>query len=142
MHDLIMSNTAYGPLFLVFHDHTQDVKYAFWYNWSEVFGDIADKLYRYLKSTGIEAPIDELKYFLPNSTPSEGMYCVDTAELFAGLEGDGYGNKRSLERVCRLLGISTIFLHNAGNDAFVCECFTLKHNVILIQMSVHNGCLA
>jgi hypothetical protein len=36
------------------------------------------------------------------------------------LEGDSGGQKRSLERVCRLLQIkSTQHLHNAGNDARV-----------------------
>jgi len=33
------------------------------------------------------------------------------------LEGEGKNARRSLDRVCRLLGITTSYLHNAGNDA-------------------------
>ena len=52
--------------------------------------------------------------------PQKGeIYCVDTADLFAALEGDSSGQMRSLERVCRHLQIPTQYLHNAGNDAHV-----------------------
>jgi hypothetical protein len=42
---------------------------------------------------------------------------VDTSDLFAALEGQH--QTRGLERMCRLLGIPTQFMHNAGNDAYV-----------------------
>ena len=56
---------------------------------------------------------------LPDAPQRGEVYAVDTADLFAALEGDSSGNTRSLERVCRLLRIPTEFLHNAGNDAYV-----------------------
>lgn len=43
---------------------------------------------------------------------------IDTAEMFAALEGES-NDTRSLLRVCSLLKIDTMFLHNAGNDAYV-----------------------
>lgn len=56
---------------------------------------------------------------LPDATPDDGMFVVDTSELFSALEGDDVNEKKSLERMCRLLHIQTVFLHNAGNDAEV-----------------------
>ena len=44
--------------------------------------------------------------------------------MFAALEGESSGNKRSLERACRHLQIPTDFLHNAGNDAHVSQSYT------------------
>jgi hypothetical protein len=98
-----------GPLFLVFHDNHQDLKY--------------------LRSPKIEAPLEGLSFFLPESCAeaesTDGtlkIFVIDTAELFAALEGDSGGQKRSLERVCRLLQIKSTLaqhLHNAGNDARV-----------------------
>jgi hypothetical protein len=108
IHTMIQSMAKPGPLFLVFHDNHQDVKY--------------------LRSPEIAAPLDGLSYFLPEScaeaesSDTPKIYVVDTAELFAALEGDSGGQKRSLERVCRLLQIKstlTEHLHNAGNDARV-----------------------
>ncbi|KAJ3488380.1 hypothetical protein NLI96_g2905 [Meripilus lineatus] len=86
-----------GPVFLVFHDHNQDVKY--------------------LRGPGIEAPIEDLTILLPDTTPTEGLYVIDTAELFAALEGSETKQNQSLQTVCRRLKIPTKFLHNAGNDA-------------------------
>ncbi|KDQ64564.1 hypothetical protein JAAARDRAFT_28209 [Jaapia argillacea MUCL 33604] len=85
------------PLFLVFHDRNQDIKY--------------------LKSSDVGAQLDGLNYELPDVLPDEGLFVVDTADLFSALEGDSAGSRRSLERVCLLLGIPVRFLHNAGNDA-------------------------
>ncbi len=108
IHTMIQSMAKPGPLFLVFHDNHQDLKY--------------------LRSPEIDAPLDGLSFFLPEScTEAESsdtpkIYVIDTAELFAALEGDSGGQKRSLERVCRLLQIKstlTEHLHNAGNDARV-----------------------
>jgi hypothetical protein len=108
IHTMIQSMAEPGPLFLVFHDNHQDLKY--------------------LRSPEIDAPLDGLSFFLPEScaeaesSDTPKIYVIDTAELFAALEGDSGGQKRSLERVCRLLQIKSTFtehLHNAGNDARV-----------------------
>ena len=77
------------------------------------------RLRRYLKSTAIDAPIDSLTAVLPDAMPDEGIFAVDTAELFAALEGEAAGNTRSLKTMCSLLNIDYSFLHNAGNDAHV-----------------------
>ncbi|THH19861.1 hypothetical protein EW146_g1404 [Bondarzewia mesenterica] len=103
IHDLFASIASLGPLFLVFHDNSQDVKY--------------------LRSRTIEAPIDSLSYLLPEScaasakTGKPEMFVVDTVDLFSALEGGGGEQKRSLEQVCRHLRVQTEYLHNAGNDA-------------------------
>lgn len=108
IHNMIHSMATPGPLFLVFHDNSQDIKY--------------------LRSPEIDAPLDGLSFVLPEScteaetSDTPKIYVVDTSELFAALEGDSGGQKRSLERVCRLLQIKptlTQHLHNAGNDARV-----------------------
>lgn len=51
--------------------------------------------------------------------PKEGLFVVDTSDLYGGLEGSSTGNKRSLDRVCKQMQIGTKHLHNAGNDAYV-----------------------
>lgn len=106
IHTMIQSMARPGPLFLVFHDNNQDLKY--------------------LRSPGIDAPLDGLSFILPEScaeaesSDTLKIFVIDTADLFTALEGDSGGQKRSLERVCRLLQIkSTQHLHNAGNDARV-----------------------
>ncbi|TFK43450.1 hypothetical protein BDQ12DRAFT_675007 [Crucibulum laeve] len=93
----IASLSEYGPVFLVFHDNSQDIKY--------------------LKSAAIEAPLDGLSHILPDMMPNEGIFVVDTSDLFGALLGEGSGERRSLEKTCRLLQINTEYLHNAGNDA-------------------------
>jgi hypothetical protein len=75
---------------------------------------------RYLNSKAVEAPLTGLAYMLPDATPDDGIWVIDTGDLFAALEGEPGGNKRGLERVCRHLQIPTEWLHNAGNDAHVC----------------------
>ncbi|KAI0068534.1 hypothetical protein BV25DRAFT_1791899 [Artomyces pyxidatus] len=104
INDLLDRISTPGPLFLVFHDNSQDVKY--------------------LRSESVQAPLANLSYLLPDSCAATmtaddpGLFVIDTAELFAALEGDSSGaQKRSLERVCRHLQIPTDYLHNAGNDA-------------------------
>ncbi|KAI0771598.1 hypothetical protein BD413DRAFT_613103 [Trametes elegans] len=94
--DLISQPKKEGPLFLVFHDASQDIKY--------------------LKSDAVNA-IERVDYLLPDNPQTGEIYVVDTADLFAALEGDASNNRRSLERVCRHLQIPTAYLHNAGNDA-------------------------
>jgi hypothetical protein len=55
--------------------------------------------------------------------PDEGLFVVDTSDLFAALEGAATVDRRSLGRVCNLLQLPTEYLHNAGNDAYVgCRC--------------------
>ncbi|KAJ7283553.1 hypothetical protein C8J57DRAFT_1292881 [Mycena rebaudengoi] len=92
---LISDLERFGPVFLVFHDPSQDIKY--------------------LKQLG--APIDTITPILPDIKPSEGLFIVDTASLFGALEGEGR-NTRGLQQVCNHLKIETQFLHNAGNDAY------------------------
>jgi len=95
IHNMIHSMATPGPLFLVFHDNSQDIKY--------------------LRSPEIDAPLDGLSFFLPEScteaetSDTPKVYVVDTSELFAALEGDSGGQKRSLDRVCRLLQIKSTF---------------------------------
>jgi len=86
-----------GPLFMIFHDNNQDIKY--------------------LKSPAVNVNMPNLSFLLPEATPGDGIFVIDTSDLFAALEGEGGHNKRSLERVCRHLQVPTSFLHNAGNDA-------------------------
>ncbi|PFH52807.1 hypothetical protein AMATHDRAFT_73933 [Amanita thiersii Skay4041] len=100
--DLVASLDRYGPVFLVFHDNNQDIKY--------------------LRSPMVSAPLDGLSYLLPDTIPNDGLYVIDTADLFAGLEGSTTNNKKSLDTVCKQMQIPTKFLHNAGNDAY----FTLE----------------
>ncbi|KAF9247299.1 hypothetical protein BU15DRAFT_38431 [Melanogaster broomeanus] len=94
---LVSDLQSAGPLFLIFHDNSQDIKY--------------------LKSKAVEVPLNNMAFLLPETLPQEGIFVIDTADLFAALEGEAGGNRRSLERVCRHLQIPTSYLHNAGNDA-------------------------
>lgn len=56
---------------------------------------------------------------IPDAPPNDGVFIVDTAELFSALEGHS-GERRGLERMCRLLGMRNLeYMHNAGNDAHV-----------------------
>ncbi|KAF8989628.1 hypothetical protein BDZ89DRAFT_974678 [Hymenopellis radicata] len=93
--------SAYGPLFLVFHDATGDLKT--------------------LEHIGV--PTRSLSPLLPDRVPVAGMFVVDTSALFTTLVGDASFKRHKLERVCHLLRIPKVtHLHNAGNDAH----FTLE----------------
>ncbi|KAF8883684.1 hypothetical protein BD779DRAFT_1538965 [Infundibulicybe gibba] len=99
--DMISGMAQYGPVFLVFHDNNQDIKY--------------------LKAIG--GPIEHIMSQLPDAIPEGGLFVVDTSDLFGALEGapqgDGYSfNCRSLGRTCKHLQIPTQYLHNAGNDTY------------------------
>lgn len=72
-----------------------------------------------MKSPAINAPLDELDYLLPDTSPTFGLFVVDTSDLFGALMGLSTGQRRGLQKTCRMLHISTSFLHNAGNDAYV-----------------------
>ncbi|KAF9446955.1 hypothetical protein P691DRAFT_803252 [Macrolepiota fuliginosa MF-IS2] len=106
--ELIEQLRAEGPLYLVFHDNSQDIKY--------------------MTSSTIDAPLDDLSYLLPDNAPTTGLFVVDTSDLFGALIGLSTGQRRSLEKTCRMLQIDTSFLHNAGNDAY----YTLE---AMIQMA-------
>ncbi|KZW04229.1 hypothetical protein EXIGLDRAFT_635710 [Exidia glandulosa HHB12029] len=94
--DLISNAAAKGPLFLVFHDKSGDIK------WLKM----------------IDAPISSLSETLPEAMPESGMYALDTALMYNALVGTSNGEKCKLERMCALLGVSeTHYYHNAGNDA-------------------------
>ena len=86
---------------------------------------------RYLNSQAVEAPLTGLAYMLPDATPNDGIWVIDTGDLFAALEGEPGANKRGLDRVCRHLQIPTEWLHNAGNDAHVCICLDSTGTFIL-----------
>jgi len=65
----------------------------------------------------VDVVLSDMAFMLPDAPPQHGIFIVDTSDLFAALEGEAGGNRRSLERVCRHLQIGTTYLHNAGNDA-------------------------
>jgi hypothetical protein len=81
---------------------------------------------RYLKSKSVDVQLPNMAFLLPETLPQDGIFVVDTSDLFAALEGESGGNRRSLDRVCRHLQIPTSYLHNAGNDAHVCSGFWLS----------------
>ncbi|KAJ7638907.1 hypothetical protein FB45DRAFT_904238 [Roridomyces roridus] len=91
------------PLFLVFHDPSQDIKT--------------------LKR--LQAPIETAVLDIPDKTPEDGIFIVDTAVLFAALCGEATGT-RGLGQMCNQLQVFVKYLpnpgdeswlHNAGNDA-------------------------
>ncbi|KAG6857091.1 hypothetical protein H0H87_009652 [Tephrocybe sp. NHM501043] len=94
--DFLTSLSTYGPVYLVFHDNSQDIKYL----------------------NSLNAPINGLSYILPDSLPDSGLFVVDTSDLFGALEGSPGADRRKLERMCNLMQIPTRNLHNAGNDAY------------------------
>jgi hypothetical protein len=72
---------------------------------------------RVLRSWG--APVEGAKSDIPDELANEGVFLVDTVDLFAALSGQ-VKVRRSLERMCRLLDIPDLDrFHNAGNDARV-----------------------
>ncbi|KAF9534229.1 hypothetical protein CPB83DRAFT_843895 [Crepidotus variabilis] len=83
------------PVFLVFHDAKQDLKYL----------------------NEMKVDLESLSYLIPESTNATGLFVVDTAELIAALLGDNSGNNKGLEDTCRLLQLHPKNMHNAGNDA-------------------------
>ncbi len=77
---------------------------------------------RYLKQFKVPEA-DEATKDLPDTKDNSGIFIIDTADLFAGLEGRG-GERRGLERMCRLLKMYDVcYMHNAGNDAHVSPYF-------------------
>ncbi|KAK7048085.1 putative nucleolar protein C2C4.08 [Favolaschia claudopus] len=92
--NIIMTVRTWGPLFLVFHNPHEDIK-------------ILEQL---------RVPMGDATHTLPTEVLNEGVFIVDTATLFASLVRE---EKKShgLKEVCERLGISTSYLHNAGNDA-------------------------
>lgn len=97
--ELVKPEACDEPLFLVFHDHSQDLKY------------LVEPKYR------LEILDKAPTLVLPDAPPTNGTYVIDTAQLFGALEGDG-DERRSLENVYRKLTHRNRFdYHNAGNDA-------------------------
>ncbi|KAH9482738.1 Good for full DBP5 activity protein 2 [Psilocybe cubensis] len=92
---LVKSLNEYGPVFLVFHDNSQDIK------------DLKK----------LEVDLEGMSYIMPDSIPDSGIFVIDTSDLIGALLGEGSGEKRSLDKTCSLLQIPTQYLHNAGNDA-------------------------
>ncbi|KAG8986974.1 hypothetical protein FRB90_003664, partial [Tulasnella sp. 427] len=93
-----------GPLYLIFHDPTSDIK------------DLSI----------LQIPaVKDVKYNFPASgTPvTTGVYCIDTRKMFSGLEG--IKEAKGLSRICRILGLRDFsHFHNAGNDAeYTFQCF-------------------
>lgn len=64
----------------------------------------------------INASLPNLSYLLPDKC-KDGLYCVDTCDLWGALEGIPQ-NKRKLEHISRELGLKPQNMHNAGNDAY------------------------
>ncbi|KAL0949458.1 hypothetical protein HGRIS_009512 [Hohenbuehelia grisea] len=100
IHNLIADLGQRGPVYLVLHDHSQDIKTLL---------DAKTK-------PKIEAPLNGMTHILPKSPPASGLFLVDSSDIFGALEGEGT-HRKSLERICRSLQIPTEYLHNAGNDA-------------------------
>lgn len=115
---MIVESQSKGPLFLTFHDNSQDIKRVVCpYNTAGIPTYLLSRvIFRYLNQ--LEAPIANMAFLLPDATPLDGVYVADTADMFAALEGDTSGH-RSMESMCNHLKIKTEYLHNAGNDAYV-----------------------
>ncbi|PVG00544.1 hypothetical protein CPB86DRAFT_782613 [Serendipita vermifera] len=97
--ELIQPPNQEGPIFLIFHDHSQDIKY------------LVDPKYR------LEVLPSAPTLIVPETPPNDGLYVIDTSQMFAALEGDRE-NRRKLESVYRKLTHKTqTDFHNAGNDA-------------------------
>ncbi|KAL0949460.1 hypothetical protein HGRIS_009514 [Hohenbuehelia grisea] len=111
--DLISGLREKGPVYLVFHDHSQDLK------------ALVDPNMK----PNIEAPLKDMTHVLPDAPPESGLFIVDSSDLFGALEGEG-NQRKSLERVCRVLQIQAEYLHNAGNDA---------HYTLLATKSMASG---
>ena len=115
IHNLIGGLTDYGPVFLTFHDNSQDIKSVSFLTTLSLLTSL--DIYRDLKSLGVE--LAGLSYVLPDTTPENQIYVVDTSDMIGALLGEGSGSRRGLQKTCHLLQIPTDFLHNAGNDAHV-----------------------
>ncbi|KAG8891007.1 hypothetical protein FRB98_000016 [Tulasnella sp. 332] len=89
MEDLIKR----GPVYVILHDWRADIGY--------------------LRQLGV--PVDKFVFIMPNTPPPYGLFCIDTTNLFSALEGQKQA--KGLSRMCRILGMETDRLHNAGNDA-------------------------
>jgi len=88
-----------GPVYWVFHDCNQDLKY------------LADPKYK----MNIIGEIPTL--VVPDIPSTKGTYIIDTSDLFGALEGNA-SQRRSLEDAYRRLNHRTNYnYHNAGNDA-------------------------
>jgi len=73
---------------------------------------------RYLRTLGVS--LTGSIYLLPDTSPDEGIYVVDTSELFQALQGET-SERKAFKKMCNLLRLRVQkgVLHNAGNDAHV-----------------------
>jgi hypothetical protein len=109
-----------GPLFLVFHDAVGDLKYVEHPSLSLTVTSVSEYCHRYLTEQIGVTEVQTATHLIPDQPSNDGVYIVDTSQLFAALEGHS-AQRRNLERMCRLLGMRYLeFMHNAGNDAHVC----------------------
>ncbi|KAJ7276492.1 hypothetical protein B0H12DRAFT_1005097 [Mycena haematopus] len=90
--NMMESMHSRGPVFLVFHDDSQDLKQV--------------------SSSQILHPV----FDLPEAVPSKGIFIIDTGILFAALIGEDM-KKTGLQQTCNHLQIENGYIHNAGNDA-------------------------
>ena len=100
-----------------------------------------NSVHRYFQSKDVGVPLTNYTHILPDMMPNDGIFIVDTAEMFAGLEGESGANTRGLERTARLLGIEVEYDHNAGNDAhvtIVLLSFCSKHSCIISFRDYHH----
>lgn len=75
-------------------------------------------------------------YHLPDFAPDNGIFVIDTSDMFSALQGD-IGEKRSLEKMCNLLRIEIENAHNAGNDAHVSNERLFSVFYLIILNSIH-----
>lgn len=115
IHNLIDGLADYGPVFLIFHDNSQDIKSVPFLTALPLLTGL--NIYRDLKTLGVE--LAGLSYILPDAIPESQIFVIDTSDLIGALLGEGSGSRRGLQKTCHLLQIRTDFLHNAGNDAHV-----------------------
>ncbi|KAG8829487.1 hypothetical protein FRC18_009270 [Serendipita sp. 400] len=87
------------PIYLIFHDHSQDMAY------------LTKEKYKLVIFP------EPISLTIPETSPQEGIWAIDTSLMFAALEGDS-DSRRKLEDVYRRLKHSVQYdFHNSGNDA-------------------------
>ncbi|KAH7105620.1 hypothetical protein BKA62DRAFT_813534 [Auriculariales sp. MPI-PUGE-AT-0066] len=101
--NMITQAAAQGPVFLIFHNKTGDIKC------DQAF--MASK--RTLEMLGL--PHETIQKDFPDKPPESGVFALDTQPLFRALSG---GNEAKLRDMCVRLGFNHFtHFHNAGNDA-------------------------
>ncbi|KAF9043169.1 hypothetical protein BJ165DRAFT_1545287 [Panaeolus papilionaceus] len=102
IHKMFEDLKQYAPVYLVFHNDSQDLKY--------------------LTQLGIKLENVASLLSLDAEDPAHHeWFKVDTSNLIAALLGSPKGDQKGLDKTCQLLSIPTKNLHNGGNDA----CYTM-----------------